>query len=443
MNKNVLPALYAVSLIGGLSTIGVLTTLPPPQCSVEYKTTKEGYRVPVRVVGRSDYSGLPYFLALLTAFGSSAGYGMLLWKSIKGEELEESQPNTKVLTPGINSQVNMPVNIPTPEYEYAEVGQVPQNIPSSLNINLTKSEAPSEPVTRNIIQEIASSHQSTVIVAEPGCGKSMLERAVLATTIDTFPDTEIYIAGKKRDSWLGLSSMPGRFVRFSRESIDEFIDMIQSVQDELNRRLDTVESERDFNKKPLVLLLDDWHAIYSGLPTGKLRDEICQAIGEIITTGREVFVVAHIITQSFNVKSLGTDDANIRGSMNLIALMKSNTDENGRNDGGIGTASRMICNPSIVPDDATRQKLLGQLPRFIKRTEQTGLPAMVCLMGVSPSIEMLPDLSGVLEVKVFTMESEEKKETMTYQPTEVLDYESVPDISVDINTARELSLIHI
>lgn len=391
-NNNLkLTLLAANSVCCGLMTIGVLAYRPTPTC-----TTIKNESGQQQLLASIDY-GASGFGAGISALSLVGFGGLTIWQQLK-KQIEKGE-NENLLGPS-NSQ---PVSFSTPDYEYVEVGQVKQQQPMQINLVKTPTAPRESKPTRDVIQEIASSHQSTIIVAEPGCGKSTLESAVLAKLLTT-PDieVEIFIAGKKNDDWLGLNQDKERFCVVSsgdKESIQTFVAMMETVQKELTRRLLTPQKDRNFDKQPLVLLLDDWHALCGCLPKDQ-KENITQILGEVLTTGREVYVVAHVITQSFNIKSLGLEDANIRGSMNLIALMKSNKDETGRNDGGVGTATRMICNPTIVGDNNQRQELLDQLPKYIKQTELTNIPAMVCLMGVNPSIEMLPDLSSVKDVKV-------------------------------------------
>lgn len=431
INRHTLPVLYTVAMIGGFSNLAVLANRPAPICNVERDTNG----TPVRVVGTVDYSGVGNTFSLVMGAITAIGGGVLLAKHLQGEGVEETENTANphpVLMPTSTPRLDLMTDfssIATPE-KVETATMIVQDEP--LTINLNKQEKKVEKATRNIVQEIASSHQSTVIVSEPGCGKSTLEKAVLATVLRTFEDVDIYIAGKKNDSWLGLSANKKRFCFVTKDTLSDFVEMMEEVQDELTRRLGTPEDERDFNKQPLVLLLDDWHALCKGL-TKENKEKVTQILGEILTTGREVFVVAHVITQSFNVTSLGLDDANIRGSMNLIALIKSNTDDDGRNDGGVGTATRMINNPTIVGDNNQRQEMLSQLPKFVRETERTGIPAMVCMMGVNPFIGMLPDLNWVKQVKVHAISAHSPANEPKSEPKEIN-----TDIEIDTEKAVEM-----
>ena len=400
INRNTLPVLYTVAMISGFSNLAVLANRPAPICNIE----RDDVGNPVRVIGTVDYSGFGSTLSLILSGITIAGAGTLLAKHLKGEEVEET-----INTPNPHS-VLMPSSTPTFDSMTEGLSQViPEEIiidnsPSPilqdgpLTINLNKQEKKVDKPARNIVQEIASSHQSTVIVSEPGCGKSTLEKAVLATVLRTFEDVDIYIAGKKNDSWLGLAQNKDRFCFVTKDTLGDFVEMMEEVQNELTRRLGTPEEERDFDSKPLVLLLDDWHALCNSL-TKENKEKVTNILGEILTTGREFFVIAHVLTQSFNIDSLGVKDSNLRKCMNMVACFKSNTDEKGRNDGGVGVAMNMISNSTIV-DSRQKQYLSDLLPKFVKQTEQTGLPGFICLMGPSPYIGMLPDLNWVKGLKV-------------------------------------------
>lgn len=390
LTKNVLPMLYMSGIVAGATTIIALSDVPKPICSVE----RDDLGNPINVIGKVSLNKTARMTALLSALAMIGGFGTLAVKSLKGEDLELDE-SVKSLSSSKQSIMDLG-NTPQSEMEYVPAGIATQH-QQPLNINLNKSTtAPKQ--TRDIVNELASSHQSTVIVAEPGCGKSTLEKAVLSRLIQTYSQWDVYIIGMKNDSWMGLSQDKEKFC-FYQDDPKELMEIMESVHDELLRRLGTPEGERDFNNQPLVLLLDDFPAICSSLKGNPCLDRLKRILAKILTTGREVFVVAHVITQSFNVTALGLDDANIRGSMNLIALIKSNKDDSGRNDGGVGTATRMICNQSIIGDNNQRQDLLNRLPKLVKETEATGLPAMVVIAGTTPYMGMLPNLKGT-EVKV-------------------------------------------
>ena len=431
INKNIIPVLYTVAMISGFSNLAVLANRPTPICNIE----RDGSGNPVRVIGTVDYSGIGNTFSFVFGIGTALGAGFLLVKQLRGEGVEEIASTSPFsLAPSSTPRVETIIeNQPIAEPVMVE-NQI-ESVPMVSAINLNKQEKkPDKLSNRDIIRELATSHQSTVIVAEPGCGKSTLEKAVLATLLKTYPDVETYIIGMKNDNWLGLAKDKERFC-FYQDDPSDLMEIMENVHDELLRRLGTPEDERNFEDKPFVLLLDDFPAICASLKGNPCLDRLKRILGKILTTGREVFVVAHVITQSHNVSALGLDDANIRGSMNLIALIKSNKNDSGRNDGGVGTATRMICNPTIIGDNNQKQQLLDQLPRLVKQTELTGIPGIVCIMGTSPYMGMLPDLNWVKEVKVTICEDRPQSPPVKAELPEV-------DTEIQVDTQQAVEMLN-
>lgn len=457
-----LTTLCTLGVISGITTLSILATLPKPSCEVLYNKD----RIPERVVGKMNYSGPAHFVSLLSSVAITIGFGTLLVKSGK-KEIEIDSPGEKIHILGEsqrqevnfskdsfsdNSLVKEDVKeevYPGPEdrKKYMDVNN------TNTTINLTKESLVDIGVQDtkgdlDVVETIKDSKRSVIVASESGTGKTSLITAVLARIGTSDPDTKIYIAGMKRDSWLGYADIPGRsFVHTgTKESKDEFLVFMKKIGDELIKRCDTPQDKRDFSKKKVVLLLDDWAAIMNTYKNGKEADEILSILGNIYLLGREVFVRALVVTQSFNLKSLGMFDSNARNNLSLFALIKVTKEEGtSQNDGGIATATNMIQNPYVIGDEKVRANLLKELDAYKTRTEETNLPAIVCIVGARPVIQMLPDLREYARFRVY-MPTEEVKEEVKevkkeelaktiLQPEEVV--EEVEEKIIDIRGKLE------
>ena len=126
--------------------------------------------------------------------------------------------------------------------------------------------------------------------------------------------------------------------------------------------------------KNMKLIVANWKMN----PTSqKEAKEILSILGNIYLLGREVFVRALVVTQSFNLASLGVFDSSQRNCLSLFALIKVTKEKNtSQNDGGIATATNMITNKFVVGDDKERARLLKELDFYRTKTEETNLPAI-------------------------------------------------------------------
>lgn len=451
-----LTTLCTLGVISGITTLSILATLPKPSCEVLYNKD----RIPERVVGKMNYSGPAHFVSLLSSVAITIGFGTLLVKSGK-KEIEIDSPGEKIHILGEtktqevnfskdsfsdNSLVKEEVKeeiqegfYPGPEdrKKYMDVNN------TNTTINLTKESLVDIGVQDakgdlDVVETIKDSTRSVIVASEPGTGKTSLITAVLARIGLSDPDTKIYIVGMKRDSWLGYADIPDRSFVYSgtSESKKELLVFIKKVGDELIKRCDTRKEERNFEKKKVVLLIDDWAAITNTFEGGKEKEakEILSILGNIYLLGREVFVRALIVTQSFNLASLGVFDSSQRNCLSLFALIKVTKEKNtSQNDGGIATATNMITNKFVVGDDKERARLLKELDFYRTKTEETNLPAILCIVGARPVIQMLPDLRKYANYRVYTPDEEVKevkKEELAktiLQPEEVVE-EKIIDI---------------
>lgn len=453
-----LTTLCTLGVISGITTLSILATLPKPSCEVLYNKD----RIPERVVGKMNYSGPAHFVSLLSSVVITIGFGTLLVKSGK-KEIEIDLPGEKIHILGEtktqevnfskdfsdNSLIKEDVKEEIQEGFYPGPEDRKKYIDTSnTTINLTKESLVDIGVqdtkgALDVVETIKDSTRSVIVASEPGTGKTSLITAVLARIGLSDPDTKIYIVGMKRDSWLGYADIPDRSFVYSGtgESKKELLAFIKKVGDELIKRCDTRKEERNFEKKKVVLLIDDWAAITNTFEGGKEKEakEILSILGNIYLLGREVFVRALVVTQSFNLASLGVFDSSQRNCLSLFALIKVTKEKNtSQNDGGIATATNMITNKFVVGDDKERARLLKELDFYKTKTEETNLPAILCIVGARPVIQMLPDLRKYANFRVYMPDEEVKEELAKtiLQPEEVFE-EIFEEKPIDIRNNLE------
>lgn len=453
-----LTTLCTLGVISGITTLSILATLPKPSCEVLYNKD----RIPERVVGKMNYSGPAHFVSLLSSVAITIGFGTLLVKSGK-KEIEIDSPGEKIHILGEtktqevnfskdfsdNSLIKEDVKEEIQEGFYPGPEDRKKYIDTSnTTINLTKESLVDIGVqdtkgALDVVETIKDSTRSVIVASEPGTGKTSLITAVLARIGLSDPDTKIYIVGMKRDSWLGYADIPDRSFVYSGtgESKKELLAFIKKVGDELIKRCDTRKEERNFEKKKVVLLIDDWAAITNTFEGGKEKEakEILSILGNIYLLGREVFVRALVVTQSFNLASLGVFDSSQRNCLSLFALIKVTKEKNtSQNDGGIATATNMITNKFVVGDDKERARLLKELDFYKTKTEETNLPAILCIVGARPVIQMLPDLRKYANFRVYMPDEEVKEELAKtiLQPEEVFE-EIFEEKPIDIRNNLE------
>lgn len=453
-----LTTLCTLGVISGITTLSILATLPKPSCEVLYNKD----RIPERVVGKMNYSGPAHFVSLLSSVVITIGFGTLLVKSGK-KEIEIDSPGEKIHILGEtktqevnfskdfsdNSLIKEDVKEEIQEGFYPGPEDRKKYIDTSnTTINLTKESLVDIGVqdtkgALDVVETIKDSTRSVIVASEPGTGKTSLITAVLARIGLSDPDTKIYIVGMKRDSWLGYADIPDRSFVYSGtgESKKELLAFIKKVGDELIKRCDTRKEERNFEKKKVVLLIDDWAAITNTFEGGKEKEakEILSILGNIYLLGREVFVRALVVTQSFNLASLGVFDSSQRNCLSLFALIKVTKEKNtSQNDGGIATATNMITNKFVVGDDKERARLLKELDFYKTKTEETNLPAILCIVGARPVIQMLPDLRKYANFRVYMPDEEVKEELAKtiLQPEEVFE-EIFEEKPIDIRNNLE------
>lgn len=251
---------------------------------------------------------------------------------------------------------------------------------------------PSETKARAILNQLALSRKSLLLIAGTGGGKSVTQAALISILKEKCPQAEFWVVSQKNDSFCGLKEKK-RVTIFDINQVKKTLDVIHHVWGIYNTRRQLDEEERK-NLSPVRLLLADWFSISLALekltahPDVKDSNYLVELV-DIVLNGRDFNVCLWADLQSFNLKAIGMKaDNNSRQNFNLIGLGNYYTTDEGVND-SYGVLSYMIQSQHIISDKDIRVRLITefeQLRPISQRNERpiifsTLEPASVCLQA--------------------------------------------------------------
>lgn len=237
-----------------------------------------------------------------------------------------------------------------------------------------------------IMRSLAALKMSILSAAPTGAGKTHTLYKWLGDLQALYPENDCYVISHKRDSFLGLLEQD-RVRIFDDLNPELALFYLDKVYKEMKRRLDAPEHERkEFEKKPVRLILDDWFASYGVIKlNGPLWNEVRVKLGAIITKGREANVCLYIATQSFNLEAIGVQDSNIRGNLAITCqgLVTEKTDEYGElvEQGNYESIQLLIDNKFIVSSKADREQLNVEIEELIALSRLHKVPAIFAAVG--------------------------------------------------------------
>jgi hypothetical protein len=140
------------------------------------------------------------------------------------------------------------------------------------------------------LNRILAAKRSTLIVGGTGAGKSVTESYMLTKFFQRFLDAEVWAIAQKNDSFCGLDKK-GRVLLFDPLSPQASLKAIDEVYNLYDQRRRVSEHLRhEFDKKPVRLILADWHSIYETCKSEQWFSPYLKKISTIITVGRELNV---------------------------------------------------------------------------------------------------------------------------------------------------------
>jgi hypothetical protein len=313
----------------------------------------------------------------------------------------------------------------------------------------------SEAEAIKILDALAGSHRSLLLIGGTGAGKSVTECYLLTQLFRRNPKNSTWAISVKNDSFCGLDRK-GRVVLFDRKTVEESFNVLARVHGIYDERRRLPESKRK-GLPPVRLILADWLSVNLALEEMKKNgNKIVQEsdyqskCSDIVYNGRDMNVCLIADLQSYNLAALGLKaDRNSRKNFNLVALGNYYIEEDGSINESYGVVENMILDKNIIPDENERARLIEifrQLKPISKEHHRPILfttlePARVVLLpdlraykaGEIPRLQL--DTSAYtpqqLE-KIFSLEFDiERKETAPneaeQQPNDTNDSSSLPE----------------
>lgn len=245
-----------------------------------------------------------------------------------------------------------------------------------------------------IMRSLASLKMSILSAAPTGAGKTHTLYRYLGDLQTLYPQSEVYVIAHKRDSFLGLYEA-GRVALFDSFNPEVSLAYLDKVYLEMERRLHLPEHERNFEHRPIRLILDDWFATFDVLKKNypALWQIVSIKLGAIITKGREANVCVYIATQSFNLVSLGVQDSNIRSNLAITCqgLVTEKVDDYGElvEQGNYESLQLLIDNKFVVSSRQDRERLNAELEEVIALSRLHKVPAVFSAIG-KPVLAIAP-----------------------------------------------------
>ncbi len=331
----------------------------------------------------------------------------------------------------------------TPYNEFKEpfVGHAPRQKPANPlagpvnppHVSLTSGQDGLE-----ILQALATSRRSTLLIGDTGAGKSVTQAYVLTKLFESHPDADVWVLTQKADSFCGLAQQ-GRVVLFDPTEPEDALILICEVWAEYNRRRRLPESERPA-LSPVRLILADWLSINQSLEELKNDESVkgsryLSKLADIIYNGRELNVCLLVDLQSYNLAAVGLKaDRNSRKNFNLIGLGNYSIDELGMVNESYGVLTNLISDRYIVAEESERSALTTTFKKLQPVSKANHRP--IIFSGLSPArLALLPDLR---KYKNSTVAAAKKPLTVTEptaerQPEE----EAIPDAQASLNAPTE------
>jgi hypothetical protein len=276
-------------------------------------------------------------------------------------------------------QEAIPLSVPTP----------PVDQPTS-EINPT-----SQQTGQEILDALARTRRSTLLIGDTGAGKSVTQAYLLAKLFELHPDAEVFGIAQKADSFCGLAEQ-GRVTLFDPTEPEQALFLIHSIWLLYDQRRRLPESKRPA-LPPVRLILADWLSINQSLMEMR-NDEVVKAsrylsrLADVIYNGRELNVCLLVDLQSYNLAAVGLKaDRNSRKNFNLIGLGNYSIDELGMVNESYGVLTNLIGDRYIVAEESERSALNAAFKELQPISKASRRP--IIFSGLSPArLALLPDL---------------------------------------------------
>jgi hypothetical protein len=297
--------------------------------------------------------------------------------SNESDELQLALPESKDDESQVLPQADIQFSVPAPSIK-------PPNV-------LHESEA--EAI--RILDALAGSHRSLLLIGGTGAGKSVTESYLLTQLFRRNPKHETWAISQKNDSFCGLNNKK-RVVLFDRKNIQDSFDVLNHVYGIYDKRRRLTEDKRK-GLPSVRLILADWLSINQTLDEMK-QDAIVKEsehrskCADIIYNGRDMNVCLIADLQSYNLAALGLKaDRNSRKNFNLIALGNYYIESDGSINESYGVVENMILDRNIIPDENERAKLIEVFRQLKPLSKEHQRPIMFTTLEPA-RVVLLPDL---------------------------------------------------
>ena len=258
------------------------------------------------------------------------------------------------------------------------------------HVNLTSGQEGQE-----MLQSLAVSRRSTLLIGDTGSGKSVTQAYILTKLFELHPDAEVFVLSQKADSFCGLAEK-GRVTLFDPTEPGHALILINNIWAVYDTRRRLRESERPA-LSPVRLILADWLSINQALEELKndewvKNSKYLSKLADIIYNGRELNVCLLVDLQSYNLAAVGLKaDRNSRKNFNLIGLGNYSIDELGMVNESYGVLTNLIGDRYIVADESERYALNATFKQLQPISKENCRPLI--FSGLSPArLALLPDL---------------------------------------------------
>jgi hypothetical protein len=283
----------------------------------------------------------------------------------------------------------MPPQSPGPGVEPKPVEQTPTQKPS------TDISSVFEQAGQEVLDTLASTRRSTLLIGDTGAGKSVTQAYILTKLFELHPDAEVFALAQKADSFCGLAEA-GRVTLFDPTEPESALFLIHSIWILYDHRRRLPEQERT-TLSPVRLVLADWLSINQALEDLNREEPVKSSkylskLADIIYNGRELNVCLLIDLQSYNLAAVGLKaDRNSRKNFNLIGLGNYSIDELGMVNESYGVLTNLIGDRYIVAQESERSALSATFKQLQPISKANCRP--IIFSGLSPArLALLPDL---------------------------------------------------
>jgi hypothetical protein len=297
----------------------------------------------------------------------------------------------------------------------------------------------SEQAGIEVLDAIATTRRSTLLIGDTGAGKSVAQSYVLTKLFELHPDAQVFVLSQKADSFCGLAQQ-GRVTLFDPTEPEHALFLIHSIWILYDHRRRLPESERP-SLSPVRLILADWLSINQALEELNREEPVKSSkylskLADIIYNGRELNVCLLVDLQSYNLAAVGLKaDRNSRKNFNLLGLGNYSVDELGMVNESYGVLINLIGDRYIVASESERSALNATFKQLQPVSKASRRP--IIFSGLSPArLALLPDLR---RYKSSQVAAAAKPPVTTVEPTTAVQPQEEASISPETTTELKVS----